>query len=326
MLEYLKDSSFSKLVVPPEDRNYHALAINIDEGIYLYRDAGSNYHMALRIQSEESYKDPKINGVDIQVGQFNLNGVSIEKFIDIKLNHQRYEHQFIYFCDEIIKNILNLKLGNVASVKSAVGRNRLFWDKQRQDILTEDQQVGLLCELEFLDRIIEINNKNMLQSWKGPTGFKYDFVFTDNLFEVKGTRREGHFHIINGLDQLDYDGNKTLFIISYVVTEKDDINGLGVNDIVNSIIMKLNDNDELINHFNALLFDCGYNVFHVKDYKKYEIIESKVYTVNNEFPKLTRRMINENLSERVSKISYKIDLNGLASINLDHIQLGDYCY
>ena len=155
--------------------------------------------MALRIQSEESYKDPKINGVDIQVRQFNLNGVSIEKFIDIKLNHQRYEHQFIYFCDEIIKNILNLKLGNVASVKSAVGRNRLFWDKQRQDILTEDQQVGLLCELEFLDRIIEINNKNMLQSWKGPTGFKYDFVFTDNLFEVKGTRREGHSHTINGL-------------------------------------------------------------------------------------------------------------------------------
>ena len=57
MLEYLKDSSFSKLVVPPEDRNYQALAINIDEGIYLYRDAGSNYHMA-EVQSEESYKDP----------------------------------------------------------------------------------------------------------------------------------------------------------------------------------------------------------------------------------------------------------------------------
>ena len=101
------------------------------------------------------------------------------------MNHQRYEHQFIYFCDEIIKNILNLKLGNVASVKSAVGRNRLFWDKQRQDILTEDQQVGLLCELEFLDRIIEINNKNMLQSWKGPTGFKYDFVFTDAYSKLK---------------------------------------------------------------------------------------------------------------------------------------------
>ena len=207
-----------------------------------------------------------------------------------------------------------------------VGRNRVFWDKQKQNILTEDQQVGLLCELEFLDRIIEINNKNMLQSWKGPTGFKYDFVFTDNLFEVKGTRREGHTHIINSLDQLDYHGNKKLFIISYIVTENEEINALSVSDMVNRVLMKLNDNDELINYFNALLFDYGYNIFHIKDYKKYEIIESKVYTVNNDFPKLTRKMINQNLSERVSKISYKIDLNGLASINLDNVQTGDYCY
>jgi len=326
MLQYLEDSSFVNLSIPPEDRNYDAVVISNPIGIYIYRDASGNYHLALRIKSEESIKDPKINGVDILTGNFNLDSESIEKFIDIKLNHNRYEQQFIYLCDEIIKNILNLKLGIVESVKTAVGRNRVFWEKQKHDILSDDNQVGLLCELDFLSRVIDINRKNMLQSWKGPSGFKYDFVYTDNMFEIKGTRGKGHAHTINGLDQLDHDGNKTLSLVSYMVVEKDGLNAMSVSDLANRIMNMLNEDDELINYFNNLLFDYGYNVFHYRDYKKYEIIESKVYKVNDDFPKLTREMINDNLSERVSKISYKIDLNGLESINLDDLSIGDYCY
>ncbi len=133
----------------------------------------------------------------------------------------------------------------------------------------------------------------MLQSWKGPSGFKYDFVYTDNMFEIKGTRRKGHAHTINGLDQLDHDVNKTLSLVSYMVVEKDGLNAMSVSDLANRIMNMLNDDEELINYFNNLLFDYGYNVFHYRDYKKYEIIESKVYTVNDDFPKLTREMIND---------------------------------
>ena len=86
------------------------------------------------------------------------------------------------------------------------------------------------------------------------------------------------------------------------------------------------DNEELIINFNSLLFEYGYNPLHLENYIKFEFIESKVYTVDEKFPRLVKSMLKETLSERVSKIRYRIQLDGLDSKTYNNINLGDYCY
>jgi len=51
------------------------------------------------------------------------------------------------------------------------------------------------------EKLCEINPVYATSSWKGSLKEKYDFIFSDWVFEVKGTRKEGHIYTINGLDQ-----------------------------------------------------------------------------------------------------------------------------
>ena len=71
------------------------------------------------------------------------------------------------------------------------------------------------------EKLCEINPFYALSSWKGPLKEKYDFIFSDWVFEVKGTRKDGHIHTTNGLDQLKPPSGKYLALISFLATKSE---------------------------------------------------------------------------------------------------------
>ena len=103
------------------------------------------------------------------------------------------------------------------------------------------------------------------------------------MFEIKGTIRDGHLHIINGVDQLDFDENKNLFLVSYILVQNRGNNSKSVVDVVQKLLTIFNDDEELISNFNKLLFKYGYNPLHIDSYINLSLLNLKVFTVNDKF-------------------------------------------
>ena len=118
----------------------------------------------------------------------------------------------------------------------------------------------------------EINPVNALNSWKGPLKEKYDFIFSDWAFEVKGTRKEGHVHAINGLGQLKPPSGKNLALISFLATKSDDAKAKSLQDWIDDIETKvLKNKADIIERFYELLAGYGYGRIHKEEYKKNKI-------------------------------------------------------
>ena len=88
----------------------------------------------------------------------------------------------------------------------------------------------------------------------------------------------------------------------------------------------LNDNYEAFVMFNSCLYEYGYNPLDEDDYECFDFHEILVYEVNDNFPKLIPSMLVNSLSERISKVNYKVDLDGLKSMKIDQLKLGNYCF
>jgi hypothetical protein len=326
MLKHLNLENWENLKQPDKAKNYSASTINhADPAIYIFKDHHGMHHYAIKSDGKKSFKDPKINGVQIAVNQYNLNKTIIETFIDIKCNSSVYLEQFTYLMDQLTDNLLLNPQNTNETVNKIIGLNRVFWEKQRKIILSKEAQIGLICEMDVLKRIIDISPK-VINNWTGPNGSKYDFMFTDYSFEVKGTRRDSHVHIINGLDQLDVTENNNLLLISYLAVETDTENSLSVDSFVSEISELLNNDLDILEKFNNLLYDSGYSPFDAEEYSKFEIYDPRSYLVDDDFPKLVRSMLSSTYSDRVSKIRYNVDLEGLKYKSLDKVNFGKYFY
>lgn len=180
-----------------------------------------------------------------------------------------------------------------------------------------------------MKKLCEINPVNALSSWKGPLKEKYDFIFSDWVFEVKGTRKEGHIHTINGLDQLKPPSGKHLALISFLATKSEDAPSKSLQNWIEDTEKKfLNNRADLTERFYNLLTGCGYSRIHKEEYRKtrFDIYDDKFFTVNENFPKLTSDYLKQPLDGRVSEIQYTIDLEGLSGEVFEYIAFGKYFY
>ena len=74
---------------------------------------------------------------------------------------------------------------------------------------------------------------------------------------------------------------------------------------------------DIIDH--KLIKKAGYNKLHSDKYRNLgiKIVEQNCYEVDENFPRLISSFLSTNLSERVSKISYTINLDGINTIPLN---------
>jgi len=89
----------------------------------------------------------------------------------------------------------------------------------RSDLLSLEEQRGLLGELQFLIRLIElIGARAAIEAWKGPFGAAKDFELDGCLIEVKARRGAAKpFVQISSEDQLaDVDGSRLFLVVSPV--------------------------------------------------------------------------------------------------------------
>ncbi len=309
------------------------LALNDKEesDLHIFKDELGQYHLAIKTTDTENstFEDPGVNGLQLGMFKYRFEDGEVNQFIDLKCNIVNYLEEFTEVVKEIAKGILINKEQPLSTVNQVIKSWISFWANQKKHILSEEAQIGLICELFILRTLCKINPKNALKSWTGPLGQKHDFNFADWNFEVKGTRKTGQIHTINGIDQLTPPLNKHLGFLSFLVSESNGDKAINLNTIIESIVKDFfNNKPDLIVHLNELLAAVGYSPIHAKEYFKFniEINKATFFEVNNDFPKLTLEMINKPLSTRVSLIRYDISLEGIIGSDLNDINWGDYFY
>jgi hypothetical protein len=261
---------------------------------------------------------PEINGLVIQYQDFKKVGSSVmERYILIKCNHKNYFDNFIQILKEILGQYDNTDLALSDCLILVISKWRHFLSEPKQDILSEDDIVGLIGELLFLDIVLKEVKPSLIEYWTADRG-EEDFIYGKTVVEIKTTTKEKHAHYINGIDQLLVDSRKNKFILSQLLT----LSGTGpeltlpllVNDITSVLSIYPNLVDLFYEKLKARKYDirdnCYYEPF------KYFIYRAGLFKVDDTFPKLTTKELSQPLNPRISKLSYLLDMEGLSNIDL----------
>lgn len=299
--------------------------------LHLFKDKFGHYHFAIGTPNlaPNHLNDPGVNGLQIQLMNYQFHNGPTTQFIDLTCNISGYLEEFTEVVKEVSKAILEKDETPVHALNRIINNWITFWSAQRRESLSEEDQVGLICELLTLHELSKYNPENALKSWIGPKGEKHDFNFTDWNFEVKGTRKPTRYHTINGIDQLKVPNNKSLAFISFQLTTSNNEDGINLPDYIQSLIENFfNDAPNLVIKFNELLSRVGYSPIHADEYRKFnlEVIESVVHEVDEDFPKLTTDFLRTPLSSRVSSVRYDISLDGIEGTNFNDVDWGNYFY
>lgn len=301
--------------------NFEAIPI-VNEGdqsipIYLFfRD--KEYHLIINnINNIKTFQDPAVNGLELSSKNYVIKG-SEENYIDLRLKNEIYLEQFSVIVREICSKILEEQKASDEAIYDTLMRWRTFWASIPREEMSDEKQLGLFCELKFLSYLINNNHSDVLNTWKGPGGYKHDFLLEDKAFEIKGTFKGNHTHSINGIDQLKRPDGINLYMVSFS-SVRDDDSDENLQNMVELIEEVFQNNPEHFEEFHKLIKKAGYNKLHSDKYRNLgiKIVEQNCYEVDENFPRLISSFLSTNLSERVSKISYTINLDGINTIPLN---------
>jgi hypothetical protein len=125
-----------------------------------------------------------------------------------------------YEAYHVIASIVDLMIGGVGFGPAVAETLASFKDiLSRRQRLTDEQQVGLLGELLFLEHCLDrIGPQEALDAWLGAAGEEHDFVFASFDVELKSTRSEARVHVINSTTQLESSPNRPLYLLSQQFT------------------------------------------------------------------------------------------------------------
>lgn len=181
-------------------------------------------------------------------------------------------------------------------------------------ILSQEKQIGLAGELVVIKNLLDLGKGHAVDFWMGPDGSEHDFKFREFDLEVKTTVSERRSHRIGNLSQLTPSRNRPLFLASIQLTRTTNQLGFNLSELIKTVQMTgLSGQDK----FFEKLERSGWKREHAHLYSsRFELrSEALVFEVDSNFPRLDAENLNlaENLGSRISDVSYRVELDGLAS-------------
>ncbi len=216
---------------------------------------------------------------------------------------------FYKFCEDIIDSTRNISNSKALEfIISRWNKWRFMFKKPSTDLLTENQVIGLIGELLFLENYMfnKYGIEKSVTSWQGPSKNHKDFEIESTWYEVKTVRQAALTVKISSVEQLDSTLEGNLEVVVLDKTNEESINAISLNDLVEQIGNRIT-SFEAYKVFNNKLSEVGY--FYDEEYDKYiyKFIRINTYLVNEEFPKIKV----EELKEGVVRVSYDILLKDI---------------
>lgn len=218
---------------------------------------------------------------------------------------------FFVFCDSIVESIVDCKDDSEAL---RLLRERYYSWKlllRSKGKMPYEIYQGLYGELYFLKT--ELANKvgieKAILSWVGPEGYSKDFSLNDTWFEIKTIGTSSTSVKINSLAQLESNVNGHLVIVVVEKMSDQFENELcSVSTLYHSILNKINNHEIRENFINKILKYGFIDDETALNNTRFDVKSINYYSVDSDFPKLTRETIKMNA---ISQVTYDLIISAI---------------
>lgn len=185
----------------------------------------------------------------------------------------------------------------------------------RGDLLSVEEQRGLLGELQFLQRLADlVGPYAAIEAWKGPSGSSKDFELDKILVEVKARRGAAKpFVQISSEDQLsDVDGCHLYLAVS-AIDAAIKPNGKSLTDYVLDLERTYAEAEpEAYSLWERAIAESGFDFEDDYSDRRWTLGKTDEYRVDGEFPRVTGP-----LRPGVSRVKYSVALDSCAPFQIE---------
>lgn len=185
----------------------------------------------------------------------------------------------------------------------------------RGDLLSLDEQRGLLGELQFLRRLVDlVGPRAAIEAWRGPAGASKDFELDGILVEVKARRGAARPHVqISSEDQLTDVPGARLFLVVSAVDAVIKPSGLTLTDHVGAVEKLFSEADtESFLLWDDALHASGFDRDDDYSERRWNLGPTIDHEVEGKFPRIVTPLL-----PGVTSVRYSVSLDSCADYRLD---------
>lgn len=221
---------------------------------------------------------------------------------------------FINVMQDVCENLEFVdKKGCVSTVKRTLQKWCVFFQFEKDYVLSVNIQQGLYSELSVLEKMIKQNGNKALAYWTGYNSESHDFYIGKDAVEVKSSSAKGPEKVkISNEYQLDDTGVIGLLYLLYMSIKKSEADGEMLPEIVERIMLQLDYSQKEM--FKEKLFKVGY-VYSMPELYTYHfrVREESCFMVKDNFP----RIIPKNISKGIGTVEYVVSLDACRSYMIE---------
>ncbi len=280
--------------------------------------AGGRHFLIPLPANEKPLFDDRSRGLSVDTEELHVRGgtgeSSVSRYIDVRCLDRAAIEGFDLIGRQIAVSLSRENGSKSEIIARILSKWRYFWGQSHENILSQNEIVGLFAELWFLLYWIlpHSDHDSAISSWRGPYGSRHDFEWSSCSVEVKGTTTaEGRKHRIHGIEQLSPPEHGDLFLFSLSLRIEN-----GADNTLPRLIESCRDHFRqdlyALERFEDTLAMTGYSQIFDEEYGKthFRVVDGFLYRVYGSFPRITRESMKEGTLNGVSTIEYEISLDG----------------
>lgn len=250
-------------------------------------------------------KLPKWKGMEEKV----ISGIANEQdtpFLSFVQTEDYDKDIFFTVMQDLINNVNAVNEAKmISSVKETLEKWNVFFQFEKDYVLSENVQQGLYGELHILDKMVSEYGEKIIECWTGCNAETHDFYFGDDALEVKSSSAKGPNKVrISNEYQLDDEKILGHLYLMYLKMKKSEIYGETLPTIVQRISDRLSDSKKII-FYNKLL-KVGYVYQMPELYEIHFIIHDETcYKIEDGFPRITKK----NIAKGIGSVDYVVSLD-----------------
>lgn len=290
--------------------NYRSLGDNISELRAAYDP--SNKSNSILIEVPIDYKiptdAPKWRGMTFCIKKIKLGPHQHGTHLSISLAADKHQQIFEIVCTDIVKVCERISNTDerISNLESCILKWDSFFNNSDVGGLSKERQQGLFAELYWMNFTLNgnLNNRMVINSWKGGKRGLHDFDFMGCKLEVKSSAQKELVQIsISNELQLDDRPLSALHLYVLLLLPGEDRSKFNLVSLIEEIRGKLDPTES--SAFDDKLIGYGYHEIDKSHYDGiyYAIRKELLHEVKEGFPRLI------DLPEHVSQVSYKLSLS-----------------